>query len=197
MFFWPELGYPIVIATIKISILISYMRIFGRLEWFRRVVFAIGTLTIIWFLGHFFSVIFQCTPVDKVWYPSKPGTCIDLVAFLWGNSISNTILEYIILLLPVVPVWKLQMAPVQKMLVLSSFALGSVYVFRSRSRISGLTISSACAASTIRAVTTGTVDFSDLSRSLPRPDSSILGGRTASANYEARVRFRGRDLDLH
>ena len=149
MFFWPELRYPIVIATIKISILISYMRIFGRLQWFRRIVFAIGTLTIIWLVGHFFTVIFQCTPVDKVWYPTKAGTCIDLVAFLWGNSISNTILDYIILFPPVVPVWELQMAPVQKMLVLGSFALGSVYVFSLPSRVLMLTASTACAASTI------------------------------------------------
>ena len=126
MFFWPELGYPILIATIKISILISYMRIFGRLQWFRNIVYALGTLTIIWFFGHFFSVIFQCTPVDKVWNPSKPGHCINLLAFLWGNSISNTILDYLILFLPILPVWKLQMGPTQKALVIGSFALGSV-----------------------------------------------------------------------
>lgn len=126
MFFWPELGYAIAIATIKISILISYMRIFGRLQWFRIVVMAIGSLTIMWFLAHFFSVIFQCTPVDKAWYPSKPGHCINVVAFLWGNSLANMILDYVILLLPVIPVWNLQMAPAQKTLVLFSFALGSV-----------------------------------------------------------------------
>lgn len=174
MFFWPELAYLIVIATIKISILISYMRIFGRLRWFRNVVIATGTLTVMWCLGHFFSVIFQCTPVDKAWYPSKPGTCIHLIAFLWGNSISNTILDYIILFLPAIPVWKLQMAPVQKMLILGSFALGSVYVFSLASRSLILTTSSACVASTLRAITTGTVDFKDLSGLLPHLGSASL-----------------------
>ena len=182
MFFWGELGYPIVVATIKISILVSYKRIFDSLRWFRYIIITIGTLTIMWFLGHFFSVIFQCTPVDKTWYPSRPGTCINLVAFLWGNSISNTVLDYIILFLPVVPVWKLQMAPIQKMLVLSSFALGSVCVFSPCSRELMLTISSACAASTLRAVTTGTIDFNDLSRSSTCPDSFTFPEHTSCAD---------------
>ena len=38
------------------------------------------------------------------------------------------ILDYLILFLPVIPVLKLQMVPVQKALVLSAFALGSVFV---------------------------------------------------------------------
>ena len=128
MEYWPELGYTIIIAIIKISILISYKWIFGRLIWFRYATFTIAALTSIWFFGVFFSVMFQCTPVDKAWQPTKPGHCIDFTAFLWGNSISNTVLDYLILLLPVVPVWNLQMSTVQKVLVLFSFSLGSLWV---------------------------------------------------------------------
>lgn len=126
MEYWPELGYTICVATIKISVLLSYNRIFGRLKWFRYSLIVFGILTSVWFLGVFFSVIFQCTPVDKAWNPIKPGHCIALKPFLWGNSISNTVLDYCILLLPVIPVLRLQMAPVQKMLVLVSFSLGSL-----------------------------------------------------------------------
>lgn len=126
MEYWPELGYTITIAMIKISVLLSYNWIFGRLMWFRYAASTVGALTLIWFFGVFFSVLFQCTPVDKAWQPTKPGHCIDFIPFLWGNSISNTILDYIILLLPVVPVWNLQMGTVQKVLVLLSFSLGSL-----------------------------------------------------------------------
>ncbi len=126
MIYWPALGYTVTIATIKISVLISYYSIFGQLRWFRYAVFTLGALTSIWFFGVFFSVMFQCSPVDKAWQPMKPGHCIDFVQFLWGNSISNTALDYMILLLPVVPVWNLQMGKVQKFLVLLSFSLGSL-----------------------------------------------------------------------
>lgn len=128
MEYWPELGYTMCIAMIKISVLMSYNWIFGRLKWFRYAVFTIGALVSIWFIGVFFSVLFQCTPVDKAWQPTKPGHCIDFTPFLWANSISNTVLDYSILLLPVVPVLNLQMGTVQKVLVLSSFSLGSLWV---------------------------------------------------------------------
>ena len=126
MEYWPELGYTILITTIKFSILKSYNLIFGRLRWFRFALYTVATLEAIWFIGVFFSVMFQCTPVDKAWKPLKPGRCIHFIAFLWGNSISNTILDYVILLLPVFPVWKLQMRTEQKFLVLLSFSLGSL-----------------------------------------------------------------------
>ncbi|CAG8949921.1 hypothetical protein HYFRA_00004251 [Hymenoscyphus fraxineus] len=150
MFYWPELGYTILIATIKFSILLSYRRIFGHIQWFKYAVYTLGTLVGVWFIGVFFSVMFQCTPIDKAWFPLKEGHCIDLVPFLWGNSVSNNLLDWMILALPVVPVWRLQMEPVQKSLVLGSFLLGSI----------------ACVASLIRAIFTGTVDLSDLSKSV-------------------------------
>ncbi|KAH8672145.1 hypothetical protein BGZ60DRAFT_527571 [Tricladium varicosporioides] len=150
MFFWPELGYTILIATIKMSILISYYKIFFRVRWFRTATYILGGLVMIWFFGVFFSVIFQCTPIDKAWKPLKPGHCINLIAFLWGNSVSNNILDWLILFLPVIPVWKLQMDPVQKALVIVSFLLGSV----------------ACIASLIRAIFTGTFDLTDPSLSV-------------------------------
>lgn len=126
MEYWPELAYTIHITAIKISILISYNNIFGRLRWFRYAVYGTGTLEAVWFIGVFFSVMFQCTPIKKSWQPLQPGHCIDFIAFLWGNSISNAVLDYIILLLPVTPVLRLQMKTEQKVLLLMTFSLGSL-----------------------------------------------------------------------
>ncbi|KAE8149087.1 hypothetical protein BDV25DRAFT_141139 [Aspergillus avenaceus] len=150
MFFWPELGYTILIFTIKCSILLSLKRIFWRLRWFRYALCGIAFLTTAWFIGVFFAVLFQCTPVDKAWLPTKPGHCIDLLAFLWGNSISNNLLDWMILFLPVLPVLRLQMNVSQKVILLGSFAMGSV----------------ACIASLVRAIMTATIDVNDLSKSV-------------------------------
>ncbi len=49
------------------NLVISYMRIVDRLQLFRNVTIAIGPLTVMWFPGHFFSVRFQCTPIDNAW----------------------------------------------------------------------------------------------------------------------------------
>ena len=70
--------------------------------------------------------VFQCTPISKAWEPLKPGKCIDWLSFLWGNSVSSCIIDWMILAVPVVPVWKLQMSLAQKTLVAGAFALGSM-----------------------------------------------------------------------
>ncbi|KAL8963660.1 MAG: hypothetical protein Q9193_000104 [Seirophora villosa] len=137
------------LSLIKFSVLFSYNAIFGRLRWFRYAVFTLGALTAAWFIGTFFSTIFQCTPIDKAWKPSKPGHCVPLKPYLYGNSVPNAIIDFCILLLPVAPVIRLQMATVQKVLVLSSFSLGSL----------------ASVSSTIRAAQTRTVDITNLSGS--------------------------------
>ena len=126
MSFWPELGYSLVIVSLKTSILVSYHRIFGHLQWFHYAVYTMGTLVILWGITNFFSLLFQCTPIDKAWFPKKPGHCIDFLAFIWANSILNSAFDYLILFLPVVPVLRLHMEPVQKALILGSFAFGSL-----------------------------------------------------------------------
>ncbi|KAI3324238.1 hypothetical protein HD806DRAFT_543637 [Xylariaceae sp. AK1471] len=150
MMYWPELGYTILVTAIKISILLSYKRIFGRLKFVSVHIYVLMALTFSWGIGVFFAVLFQCYPIEKVWNHSKPGTCIDTISFLWGNSISNTILDWLILAIPAVPIWKLQMGRAQKTLVACSFAFGSL----------------ACIVSVVRAVTTLTLDFNDLSKTV-------------------------------
>lgn len=137
MLYWTELAYAIVIPTIKFSILVSYFKIFSVLRWFRFALYGTGVLEALWFLGVFPAVIFQCTPIKKAWNPSRPGHCIELIPFLWANSIANTILDYTILLLPVLPVWRLQMSKEQKLLVLASFSLGSLSVIPAMFEING------------------------------------------------------------
>lgn len=180
MVYWTELSYTICIATIKISVLLSYNRIFGRFKWFRYSLITVGILTCGWFIGVFFPVLFQCTPVDKAWDTLKPGHCIALKPFLWGNSISNTVLDYSILFLPMLPVLKLKMSRIQKLLVLASFSLGSLYVSLcldphiSDFSIILLTVYRASISSTMRAVKTNTIDMSNFSGGCLFTDLLIL-----------------------
>ena len=126
MFYFPELGYTILISTIKASILLSYHRIFGHITWVRRANYVLGGLVVGWCIAIFFSAMFQCTPIDKVWKPMKPGHCTQFIPFLWGNSITNNVIDWSILILPIIPVWKLQMEAKQKVLVIGAFGLGSL-----------------------------------------------------------------------
>lgn len=127
MFYAPEIGYTILVATVKLSILFSYKRIFGHLRKLKVYIHVLMGLSVGWGVSCVFVIIFQCWPIERVWHPTMTeGGCIDLVAFLWATSISNLIIDWLILTVPVVPIWKLQMSGVQKGLVAGSFALGSV-----------------------------------------------------------------------
>ncbi|KAH7305265.1 hypothetical protein B0I35DRAFT_444256 [Stachybotrys elegans] len=150
MFYWPALGYTILIVTVKTSILFSYNRIFGHNRMTRIHIYILLGLSWAWGIATFFVTIFQCTPIEKAWKPMIPGTCIDLLSYLWGNSVPNFIIDWLILAIPILPVWRLQMRGVQKSLVAGSLALGSI----------------ACIASTYRGAATGTLDINDLSKSV-------------------------------
>ena len=125
------------VPTIKFSILVSYHKLFAILPWFRFVLYGTGILQALWFLGVFPAVIFQCTPIEKTWRFSQSGHCIDGVPFLWATSISNTVLDYTILVLPILPVSRLQMRTEQKLLVLASFSLGSMSVIPNKHIVNG------------------------------------------------------------
>lgn len=126
MFFWPELGYTILVVLVKTSILFSYKRIFGHVRMTRVHIYILMVLAWSWGISTFFVCVFQCTPIDKAWLPQKSGHCIKLVPFLWGNSVSNFVIDWMILAIPAIPIWKLQMAAAQKSLVALSFLLGSL-----------------------------------------------------------------------
>jgi hypothetical protein len=132
-FFWiyylPELLYCILVTLIKASILISYNRIFGHFKWCRNTIYILGLLTFAWFIAIFFPFIFQCKPLSKAWTPHMDGQCFERNKWFWASSAANCILDWMILLLPVLPLLKLRLEPLEKTLVWGSFAVGSLWVF--------------------------------------------------------------------
>lgn len=126
MFYAPEIGYTTLIGLLKLSILHSYKRIFGHMRGPFIYIHVLMGLTAGWLISCLFVIIFQCWPIAKVWTPTMHGGCIDLIAFLWATGISNFILDWLILSVPLVPIWKLQLSTVKKVFVAGSFALGSM-----------------------------------------------------------------------
>lgn len=73
-----------------------------------------------------FTVIFSCKPIRKFWYPDIQGTCIDLYPRTTAPALVNIITDILVLLLPILPVWKLQMPRKQKMFLFGVFAVGTL-----------------------------------------------------------------------
>ncbi|KAI4241758.1 MAG: hypothetical protein L6R42_011189, partial [Xanthoria sp. 1 TBL-2021] len=102
--------YSPVMCLIKLAILIQLASLFApiksRMYW---VICALSALTIMFYLASMIFRILQCIPREKIWNPSVPGTCIDSTAGILSSAVVNTISDFVLLILPLNRIWRLQM----------------------------------------------------------------------------------------
>ncbi|GAT19991.1 hypothetical protein RIB2604_00605750 [Aspergillus luchuensis] len=112
-------------SVAKASALFFYSRLFSQANTrFRYCIYVVHALNALWLVGILLSVIFECTPIQKVWYPTLPGRC-DNSRILWmGSGIPSLIIDVFILVLPVPMVLRLKMNPTRKMLAIGVIVLG-------------------------------------------------------------------------
>lgn len=110
----------------KISILLLYMRIFEVFVWFRWVGRTLIGIVTAYMIAAFFAAVFQCTPVQRAWDKSVPGTCISIEKNWYANAGFSIATDAIILLLPIKPVLSLKLPVGEKIAVLGVFVLGAL-----------------------------------------------------------------------
>lgn len=76
------------------------------------------------YVAIFFVVIFECSPREKIWNPTRPGTCIDINSVFITTGVWNVLSDLCILILPIRAIWLLQMATRQKWQISAVFATG-------------------------------------------------------------------------
>lgn len=74
-----------------------------------------------------FVAIFVCTPRAKFWDPLLPGKCLNIETVNIVTSVINSASDIVLLFLPIICVWKLQMGLKQKIGVSAVFATASLY----------------------------------------------------------------------
>jgi hypothetical protein len=122
-----EILYVFNLVWTKISILLMYYRIF-RFAYFKKWAYIISTFVVMWVICITFLFVFICVPVQKLWYPSLPGRCINQVATWIANAISTILTDLVILLLPIPQVWRLQLRLSEKLALTFAFSLGFLCV---------------------------------------------------------------------
>ena len=118
--------YGPIIAIAKLAILLQLKRIFVAHK--RDFVFY-GVHILIWSNLLFYTIetfleIFACTPREKIWNPSTPGHCIGIENNYIAIGAWNVLSDFLILILPMVAIWNLQMANTRKIGVAAVFATG-------------------------------------------------------------------------
>jgi hypothetical protein len=121
-----SIEYGVMICITKLAILWLYRRFFSPIQWSLFDILIVSLITIL--IGFYgitsFVKIFECSPRAKIFDKSIPGTCTDVSRLLNTSGMFNTITDYLILLLPVHAVWKLQLTPIKKLYIVLTFTFG-------------------------------------------------------------------------
>jgi len=122
--------YPPIIATAKISILLQLMRLFtpipGSTTRYGMIVFI--WVNVAWFTAAFFATVFQCTPVAKFWNSYIPGHCINYAVYIVVVGVFNMVVDIVMLTVPLIWIWRLNMSPRRKIGVSAIFIIGTLWV---------------------------------------------------------------------
>lgn len=139
-FYICQITYKASINLTKCSILLLYLRIFGKIRWFKWVCWFLLAAVVSYAIASVTATIFQCSPVDLAFNKALVGTCIDNAKFWYANAGFSIATDIIILFMPMWLVYKLQIPLAQKMALIVVFALGSFVLITSCLRITTIDI---------------------------------------------------------
>ncbi|KAF2000377.1 hypothetical protein P154DRAFT_435018 [Amniculicola lignicola CBS 123094] len=126
-----EYSYTAGVACPKIAVLILYVRIFKARPFLIGCYCAFALVAATVLSGFVLSSI-SCKPFAYFWNPSIPGgKCIDITAAYRYMSFPNIATDVIILVLPILPIMKLQVDLAKKIGLVITFATGSIGILTS------------------------------------------------------------------
>jgi hypothetical protein len=119
--------YTAMLITIKVSILLSYKRIFGVSRWGVVLIWlGVFVVTVFYVICLLLSLLW-CKPIAKAWFPLIEGACAPYDVHLilgTASGVVNIVTDFYVLILPMPFVWSLNMKRSRKVRVLVIFGLG-------------------------------------------------------------------------
>ncbi|ROV94600.1 hypothetical protein VPNG_09203 [Cytospora leucostoma] len=121
--FASEVIYVPALMTTKISILLLYRRIFPSHK-FRMVLWCVGGFILAFAITGTFLQIFQCIPIEAIWYTDLARRCVNISADYIAMGTINIVTDVVVLCLPMPQLWRLQMSRTRKAQLMGMFLLG-------------------------------------------------------------------------
>jgi hypothetical protein len=118
-----ELIYATAISTIKLSVMLFYLRVFVN-RGLRRATKAALAFVATWSVANILQVFLICRPFAKTYSLTVEGTCGDQVASFIAIGAFNIITDIIIITLPLPTVWALKMSTANKLGLTGVFLVG-------------------------------------------------------------------------
>jgi hypothetical protein len=112
----------------KPSVLMLYLRVFvpprSKKTWvYYSILFVMG-FNVLFYVANTFIEIFSCTPREKIWNPTIPGYCINVYGVIIGTVALNMISDFMMILILMGVIWRLQMARKRRVEISIVFAFG-------------------------------------------------------------------------
>ncbi|KAL8966517.1 MAG: hypothetical protein Q9197_005932, partial [Variospora fuerteventurae] len=127
--------YVPAVGLAKVAILLFYLRL-NPDRHFRMTVYITLALTVSYVVVLSLTILLQCSPVPAFWDPSITGRkCVQGTKLYLANAILNVIFDFMVLLVPVPMLLKLQVPTRQKLVIGALFSLGSITCVVSAVRI--------------------------------------------------------------
>ncbi|KAI0004029.1 hypothetical protein F4779DRAFT_79595 [Xylariaceae sp. FL0662B] len=124
-------------ALVKMSIVSSYMRIWSSKP-FVWMCYALLVIIALFGLALFLGSVLACVPVQLAWAPQSDrprGACRDMPLFMFVASLLNTILDLLILAIPIPLFQRLQLPKKQRLALTVLFTIGAVVCISSIMRL--------------------------------------------------------------
>ena len=107
------------------SLILLYYRLFKIIRWFRLILGAASALVLLNFVICLFIAIFECRPVKYYFEETiNGGTCINQTQFYRWSGVANLLIDFIIWILALPVVWRLELSTRQKLSLSFVFLLG-------------------------------------------------------------------------
>ncbi|KAJ4992001.1 hypothetical protein SVAN01_02596 [Stagonosporopsis vannaccii] len=135
--FWASLiVYYLSLGLTKSSILLQYHRVFPTPK-FRLSCWCVFAVVVCYTVWTVFGSIFACVPVRAFW-TKESAHCIDQFAMWFTNAAINIVTDFVIILLPMPVIRRLQLGKRQKSALIGIFAVGGFVCIVSILRLQSL-----------------------------------------------------------
>ena len=115
--------YVASVSSAKAAVLFLYWRIF-TVRGFRIAIYLVGALCLLWYTAATFVFLFQCSPVQVGWNPDADGNCLNLRNVYYGITVSNAMVDVVVMLMPVRVIWRLKLPLKQRIVLILIMCLG-------------------------------------------------------------------------
>jgi len=116
-------GPPVFFAKLSVLLQLQHIFITSRRQPVFFVIQALIWANLAFYLAYLFVDIFQCVPRRKIWEATVPGKCISTNVLIAPAGI-NIVSDCLILVLPIILVFRLKMTLKNKLAIAAIFSSG-------------------------------------------------------------------------